>query len=315
MQVQANEIQFILSTSEIGAGTPGASMGPQAIMDILSANGFIPQAIEISTSQEEAEAGDDTNHPYAKNIDWVLRHMDKLQAAVAQSAHKSTNTLILSGDHSNAIGSISGFVEANKDKIVGVIWVDAHADMHSPLTTPSGNMHGMPLAALLDTDNKRQAVNSPGATDLEKWNQLKRLGPSRIHPKIQGENIVFIALRDAEEQEWELIESLGVKYFRPEAIESKGIKNVLEETIEHLKNCDTIYVSFDVDSMDPSVSCGTGTPVDKGLSLIEAQVVFDTLFFKNKVNAFEITEVNPSLDADGPQMAEIASGLLLSQLK
>jgi arginase len=171
-------------------------------------------------------------------------------------------------------------------------------------------MHGMPLAALINADNLKFKKNQVSEEEADAWNRLKSIGSKSIAPKIKPEDIVFIGLRDAEKEEWGLIEELGIKTFEPQDIKEHGIFFAINNALKHLEPCDLIYVSFDVDSMDPSVSIGTGTTSPDGLSFVEAEGVFKTFLNHPKLVAFEITEINPSLDEEGNKMADIVAALL-----
>ena len=196
---------------------------------------------------------------------------------------------------------------ARPKRRLGVVWIDAHADLHSPYTTPSGNMHGMPLAISLAEDNAAYKAHDPDAQTLEYWNKLKNIG--KIQPKIEPEDIVFIALRDYEKEEEAIIKKGGIKVINVAEIRRKGVENVLRQTFLHLANCDDIYVSFDVDSLDSSISRGTGTPVSNGLRQREAEDLIASFMQHHKICCFEIAEVNPTLDKEN-LMAEIAFNIL-----
>jgi arginase len=222
--------------------------------------------------------------------------------------HERTEFIvILSGDHSSAGASISGLKTAFPEKRLGVIWIDAHADLHSPYTTPSGNMHGMPLSISLADDNVENRMHNPDAKTVEVWEKLKNLG--KIEPKILPEDIVFIALRDYEKEEEALLKKGNIKVIPVAELRRKGVENVVRQTFLHLSNCDDIYVSFDVDSLDSSISRGTGTPVSNGLKEREAEDLIASFMQHHKICCFEIAEVNPTLDKEN-MMAEIAFNIL-----
>jgi arginase len=215
--------------------------------------------------------------------------------------------LVLAGDHSSAGGTIAGIKMAKPKSRLGVIWIDAHADIHSPYTTPSGNMHGMPLAISLAEDNLDCQVHHPDEATLKVWNELKNIG--KICPKVLPEDIVYIALRDIEKEEDYILKKLGTKIIPVSEVRKKGVEHVVRQTLLTLKQCDDIYVSFDVDSLDSSISRGTGTPVPNGLKEREAEDLLASLMQNHKICCFEITEVNPTLDKEN-LMAEIAFNVL-----
>lgn len=292
------EVKIIEAASENGAGKRGASLGPAAIflearekqLDIFDSRGWI-----ISQDYND-EFYPEHHTPYARNIQSIVKAFSHSCQIVEDVLRDDYFPLIFSGDHSNAIGTISGTRNYFNTDRLGVIWVDAHLDLHSPYTTPSGNMHGMALNPLLNKDNLENRRNKPAQMTEDLWNELKKLGSHGICPKISPEDVVFIGIRDYEKEEWSLIEKYGMKVITPEEVRKSGIDHCLQQALQHLNPCDNIYTSFDVDSMDTSISRGTGTPVDGGLSFSDAREIFRTLFHHEKVCAFEITEVNPLLD-------------------
>ena len=200
-----------------------------------------------------------------------------------------------------------GIKAAHPDKRLGVIWIDAHADLHTPFTTPSGNMHGMPLAMASQTDNPKCQINEPSEDTLIFWERIKNIGGN--FPKINLEDIVFISVRDTESPEDFLIEKHGIKNFKTKEVRDLGIQEVAKQSLEKLKDCDQIYISFDVDSLDSSISVGTGTPVPDGLTVKEAIELNAELIKDKRVCCWEIVEVNPTLDTENT-MAENAFEVL-----
>jgi arginase len=190
---------------------------------------------------------------------------------------------------------------------LGVIWIDAHADLHTPYTTPSGNLHGMPLAISINEDNKDYAVHDLDDDTKKQWNTLKNWG--KIAPKVLPEDIVFISLRDFEKEERSLIEKYGMKVITTNEVRRKGAENIVRSVIRYLSDCTDIYLSFDVDSLDASISRGTGTPVSNGLKEREAEDLISKFMQNRKICCFEITEVNPTLDKEN-LMSEIAFNIL-----
>jgi arginase len=216
--------------------------------------------------------------------------------------------IIISGDHSNAGGTIAGLRMAYPKEILGVIWIDAHSDIHSPYTTPSGNLHGMPLATALAVDNKVSQINQPEKKTIEAWERLKKIGG--ISPKITFKDLIYIATRDMEKPEKFIVKKNNVRIYSVQKMRETGIQFVIDDAMKRLAHCDRIYVSFDVDSMDANVSRGTGTPVKSGLYESEAFQLMSGLAKQEKVCCFEITEVNPTLDNKKNLMAEIALEIL-----
>lgn len=297
--------------SELGAGTRGASLGPDAMK--VAANNVNSRYFKTNPSTEVQTENqlllEDVTTPFAKRIDGIVQVYDRICDQVSKVLRDGKQfPVVLAGDHSTAGGTIAGIKNAFPDKTLGVIWIDAHADLHTPYTTPSGNVHGMPLAASLDTDNLDLKVNEVDEATAEKWNQLKNTGG--IAPKLKPHDLVFIGVRSTEDGEDHLIATHNIQNFTVEEVKGKGTDAVVVEALQYLSDVDMIYVSFDVDSMDPSISRGTGTPVPNGISAEEAQHMINRLLKEPKVVCFEIVEVNPTLDDKCNAMAETAFGIL-----
>jgi arginase len=215
--------------------------------------------------------------------------------------------VVLSGDHSVSGATIAGIKMARPKSKLGVIWIDAHADLHTPFTTPSGNVHGMPMAVSINKDNEDCAVHDVDEETTKYWNYLKNIG--KIAPKVLPEDVVFISLRDYEKEERYLIEKYEMKVITTKEVRNKGAENVVRAVLRYLADCTDIYISFDVDSLDSSISKGTGTPVGNGLKEREAEDLISKFMQNRKVCCFEVTEVNPTLDKEN-LMAEIAFNIL-----
>ena len=302
-------IKIIEVRSEIGAGTRGASLGIDAIkiaaLDFMS-NLFVNFPSEV-VENENRLLYEPVASPYAKRISGIYTMYDRVSKAVFETVKSGLFPIILAGDHSTAGATIAGLRMARPKRRLGVVWIDAHADMHSPFTTPSGNMHGMPLCISLAEDNIDNQLHNPDPATLDMWKKLKNIG--KIEPKILPEDIVFIALRDLEKEEDAIIKKGNIKVIQVAEVRRKGIENVVRQTFQHLASCDDIYVSFDVDSLDSSISRGTGTPVSNGLREREAEDLVASFMQHHKICCFEIAEVNPTLDKEN-MMAEIAFNIL-----
>lgn len=302
-------IKLIEVPSEIGAGTRGASLGVDAIkiaaLDFMS-NFFIHFPSE-KIPHENKLLYEPIESPYAKRIKGIHTLYERVSKAVSDSMKNNFFPVVLSGDHSIAGATITGIRMAKPKSRLGVIWIDAHADLHTPYTTPSGNVHGMPLAASINEDNMDYAVHELDDETKKYWNQLKTMG--KIAPKVLPEDIVFISLRDYEKEEKHLIEKHGMKVITTNEVRRKGAENVVRSVIRYLADCTDIYVSFDVDSLDSSISKGTGTPVSNGLREREAEDLISKFMQNRKICCFEIAEVNPTLDKEN-LMSEIAFNIL-----
>ena len=302
-------IKLIEVPSEIGAGTRGASMGIDAVkiaaLDFMS-NFFVhfpSEKIEV----ENNLLFEPIKSPYAKRIQGVVNLYDRISKSVSDSIKNNFFPVVLSGDHSNAGGTIAGIKMAKPKSKLGVIWIDAHADLHTPYTTPSGNMHGMPLSTAIAEDNMECKVHDVDEKTSRLWDQLKNTG--KTGQKVLPEDIVFISLRDYEKEEKSLIEKYGMKVITTSEVRRNGAENISRKVLRYLGDCTDIYVSFDVDSLDSAISKGTGTPVSNGLKEREAEDLISKFMQNRKVCCFEITEVNPTLDKEN-MMAEIAFNIL-----
>jgi arginase len=302
-------IKLIEVPSEIGAGTRGASMGVDAIkiaaLDFMS-NFFIHFPSE-KIQTENKLLYEPIESPYAKRIKGIISIYDRVSKAVSDSMKNNFFPVVLSGDHSTAGATIAGIKMAKPKSKLGVIWIDAHADLHTPYTTPSGNLHGMPMAISINKNNEDCAVHDIDAETEKNWNYLKNIG--KIAPKILPEDVVFISLRDYEKEERHLIEKYDMKVITSKEVRNKGAENVVRAVLRYLADCTDIYISFDVDSLDSSISKGTGTPVSNGLKEREAEDLISKFMQNRKICCFEIAEVNPTLDKEN-LMAEIAFNIL-----
>ena len=302
-------IKLIEVPSEIGAGTRGASLGIEAIkiaaLDFMS-NFFIHFPSEKIQSENKL-LYEPIESPYAKRIKGIVSVYDKVSKAICDSMKNNFFPVVISGDHSTAGATIAGIKMAKPKSKLGVIWIDAHADLHTPYTTPSGNVHGMPMAVSINENNEDCAVHDVDEETAKYWNYLKNIG--KIAPKVLPEDVVFISLRDFEKEERHLIDKYSMKVITSKEVRNKGAENVVRAAIRYLADCTDIYVSFDVDSLDSSISKGTGTPVSNGLKEREVEDLISKFMQNRKVCCFEIAEVNPTLDKEN-LMAEIAFNIL-----
>ncbi len=310
------EIIFLLNKSEITAGSRGASLGPEAIITAARKKG---STIFSEHKNKKLKCVNElldqpTKYQFAKRIDGLINVYQELNIEVSTLLNNNAFPIVLAADHGSAGGTIAGLKSAFPNKRLGVVWIDAHADIHTPYTTPTGNLHGMPLATALNVDNIECQVNDVCEETLLQWNQLKNSGG--IAPKISPEDLVYIAVRDTEEQEDAIVKRLNIKNFQVAEVRQNGVAEIISQINEKLKHCEIIYVSFDVDSMDPDMtSYGTGTPVKDGLSPQEAKAILVALAQNPKTVCFEIVEVNPCLDDKINRMAEVALDLLESITK
>ena len=308
-------IEIIINNSELGAGTRGSSLGPDAVLTVArkEKSTFFSENIPVRIKNEN-HLLDLPNHSHcAKRIDGICEIYSRVMNQVQLSFENSESLCIISGDHSSAAATIGGIKNSHPNKKIGVIWIDAHADIHSPFTTPSGNIHGMPLAVALNIDNKENKRNEPKHSTIRKWEWMKNMAGKK-EPMISPIDLLYIGLRDIENEEIKLIESLGIKNISIEELRDQGISKTVSDINSYFKNHDLIYLSFDVDSMDPEdASYGTGTPVEKGLLVSEASELLNEFSQLEKVKCIEFVEINPCLDQKN-KMAKLSFKLIESSV-
>jgi arginase len=276
-------------------------MGPSAIRisglaEHLAALGVsVTDKGDIPSPIPETKGPGDARKRYVKDIAKVCQ---KLQQSVLASLHEGALPIVLGGDHSLGAGSVAAsaaWLKAQGHEI-GLIWVDAHADINSPATSPSGNVHGMPLSALL------------GGEPLE----LARIaGPE---PSIRPDHTVLVGLRNLDDREKEIVKSAGVHAFTMKDIDRLGIAEVMDRAIAVASlHTGGVHVSFDMDVCDPAIAPGVGTAVKGGLDYREAHFVMEAIAESGRLVALDLVEVNPALDQRNAT-AELATELALSAL-
>lgn len=284
---------------DLGAGRRGVDMGPSAIriagLDAeLRALGrrVIDEGDLPIRSIAQLTIGD----PSARFLGEIIRINRRLAEQVGRVKRRGHFPLVLGGDHSIAVGTVSGVAaHARKQgRKIGVVWVDAHSDINTPRTSPSGNVHGMPLAALLGL----------GPTSLG--------GIGGRFRKVDPGNVALVGIRSVDEGERSHLRRLGVHVYTMADIDRIGIHSVMEHAIGNVTNgTDFVHVSFDLDAVDPSLAPGVGTPVKGGLDYREAHFVMESLSAAGVMTSLEIVEVNPILD-DRNSSARFAVELLQS---
>ncbi|MDR9442112.1 MAG: arginase [Schleiferiaceae bacterium] len=290
--------------SELGAGTRGSSLGLEALQ-IASLKYDRPffhlrQVKQIET--ENHRLFRPTQEDHAKYLDGISMMYERIERELGSALEEKDHLpCVIAADHSNAGGTIAALKRAYPKSRLGVIWVDAHADLHSPYTSPSGHVHGMPLGSALGDDNLENQQNEPGEEAIWHWNEMK--GKS---PRLRPADIFFLGVRDTEAPEDKLMEKHQIPNLTVDQCRELGMPAAAEKALNHLQDCDIIYLSFDVDSLDPIVSVGTGTPVDDGYTEEEARELLLHLVIDQRLAAFEMVEINPLLDMNGNSMAEAA---------
>jgi len=279
---------------DLGADRRGVDMGPSAIryagvVSRLQSMGFhIEDKGDIPVIRPQAFTETD-NHKYLHE---VVDANTKLAEAVSGVMAEGRFPLVLGGDHAIALGTIAGVAKHVKN--LGVIWFDAHGDLNTGETSPSGNIHGMPLAASLGYGHP-QLVNIGG-----------------FAPKIKPENVVIIGARDLDPGERALIKEIGIKVFTMHEIDKLGMARVMEEAIQHVsRHTDGVHLSLDLDGLDPHDAPGVGTPVIGGISYREGHLALEMLADADILCSAEFVEVNPILDRENVT-ARVAVALMSS---
>ncbi|MBL4704561.1 MAG: arginase [Flavobacteriales bacterium] len=309
--MSSKKIIILENNSEIGAGTRGSSLGIAAlkIAALKSRKKYFTKYKTEIIENNNALLHEPDDSELAIRANGVLEIMTKVHDAVKSIVERNKFPLVLAGDHSSAAGTMAGVKAAHPDKKLGVIWIDAHADLHSPYTTPSGNMHGMPMAIALNADNVEHRRNVVDQETAGVWNSMKAIGGEG--QKFSPENLVFISVRDTEDPEDYFIAENNIRQYDVGDVRRRGAKEVSDEVLEYLKDCDIIYMSFDVDSLDCDlVSYGTGTPVTHGLTENEAAGLINHFLIDKRLCCFEMVEINPCLDNKQNAMAEAAMRIL-----
>lgn len=294
-------IHLIGFPMDLGADRRGVDMGPSAL-----------RIAEIDTrlrtlGYEVVDRGDvGVSRPENIVVDNVrLKYLDEIASSCQALADTVTAVLdddgfpiVLGGDHSMSIGTIAG-ISAHCRRVgkrLGVLWIDAHADLNTPTTTPSGNIHGMPVAVSI-------GLGDPALTGLS--------GPER---KLEPENIVMVGLRSVDLGEKQLIRDRSIRSYTMSEIDRRSMGVVIDEGLAYLRErCDHIHVSFDLDSIDPSWAPGVGTPVPGGLTYREAHLLMEAISGEERLGSLEVAEANPILDTVN-KSARLAVDLVASAM-
>jgi arginase len=297
----ARPVHIIGVSLDLGGNRRGVDMGPSAfriagLTERLTALGIsVVDAGDLVAPIPEIKALGDPSKKYIREIARVCERLYKTSLAVLE---KGGVPLVLGGDHSLAAGSVAATAEfvGRETKPLGLIWVDAHGDMNTPATSASGNVHGMPLAALLGPEPS----------------ELSRIGG--VSPKLAADRTVLIGIRNLDEIEKLRIRESGVHVFTMKDIDRGGIASIVEQAIAIAgRDSSPIHVSFDLDVCDPSIAPGVGTPVKGGLNYREAHMVMEIVADSGALTALDLVEVNPTLDVRNAT-AQLGAELVLSAL-
>jgi arginase len=288
------QVAVIGAALDLGAGRRGVDMGPSAIRyadldDRLAELGIgCADLGNVPTAVAEATASGD---PKARFLPEIKATCERIARAVARAAGEERTPIVLGGDHSIALGTLGGMASVHGTG--AAIWFDAHGDLHTPATTPSGNVHGMPLGAALGRDPETFASDA--------WPL----------PALDPEHVVLVGTRSLDEGERAYVRESGLGVYTMSEIDRRGIEPVVHEALERVAGASFVHVSVDMDVVDPDVAPGVGTPVRGGLSYREAHLAMELVAESGLLSSLEVVEVNPILDR-GNETAALAVELVAS---
>ncbi|WP_411789562.1 arginase [Halobacillus rhizosphaerae] len=289
-----NHLSVIGVPMDLGQMRRGVDMGPSAIryagmIERLEELKYVIDDLgDIDIPRPERNQSEKLDN--LRNLNEVAEGSHRLAVEVDKVVEKGRFPLVLGGDHSIAMGTLAGIAKHYEN--LGVIWYDAHGDLNTGDSSPSGNIHGMPLAVSLGIGHEK-------LTNILDY-----------QPKIKPENVVIVGARSLDEGERVLIEEKGMKVFTMHEVDSMGMPKVMEETIQYLKDrTDGVHLSLDLDGLDPNEAPGVGTPVMGGLSYRESHLAMEMLYQSQMITSAEFVEVNPILDEKN-KTASVAVGLM-----
>ena len=296
MQTDGPSVALIGASLDLGAGRRGVDMGPSAIRyagldtrierlgrdvyDWGNVEGAVPEATEMGSER-------------ARFLTPIKQACERVAHLVARAVDEGLQPLVLGGDHSVAIGTLGGLARA--EGAGGVLWLDAHGDLNRPETSPSGNVHGMPLAAALGLAGPE--------FESDAW-QL---------PAVEAERVALVGVRSLDAAEAELIAETGVSVYTMSDVDRLGLERVVREALAKIAGPGFVHVSLDMDALDPDIAPGVGTPVRGGLSYREAHLAMELVAESGLAGSLEVVEVNPILDREN-ETAKLAVELVASAL-
>ncbi len=296
MQTDRTPVALIGASLDLGAGRRGVDMGPSAIRyagldarieklrrdvyDWGNVEGAVPEATEMGSERVRFLAP-------------IKQACERVAHLVARAVEEGLRPLVLGGDHSVAIGTLGGLARANGPG--GVLWLDAHGDLNRPETSPTGNVHGMPLAAAL------------GLAGPEFESDAWRL------PAVVADRVALVGVRSLDSAEAELIADAGISVYTMSDVDRLGLERVVREALATIAGPGFVHVSLDMDALDPDIAPGVGTPVRGGLSYREAHLAMELVAESGLVGSLEVVEVNPILDREN-ETAKLAVELVASAL-
>ena len=271
-------VSIIGAALDLGAGRRGVDMGPSAIRYAGLSERLERAGIEVEDRGNVAAALAETRasgSERARFLDEILEACGRVAQEVEGARSDGLVPLVLGGDHSIAMGTLSGLAASGSG---GVLWLDAHGDLNTPVTTPSGNVHGMPLAAVLGICGDAFARDG------------LRL------PAVDPERVALVGVRSLDPGEQALVRDLGVAVYTISDIDRRGVESVLEEALGRIAGGSFVHVSVDLDVVDPEVAPGVGNPVRGGLSYREAHLALELVAEAGILDSIELVEVNPIRD-------------------
>jgi len=297
--ISGRKIRVIGVPLDLGQSRRGVDMGPSAVRVAglearLEALGFVVEDagnIAVALPEQKKEG-----HPRAKYLKEITATCTKHAELVLKTLEASKTPVVLGGDHSVAVGTVAGVAEffRRQNQKIGLIWIDAHTDINTPESSPSGNVHGMPLAAIM-------GLGPPELANIFGFS-----------PKIAPENCVLVGVRDIDAAEKENVRRAGIEVYTMRDIDERGMRAVMEEALRAAgRGTAGYHVSLDMDWVDPEDAPGVGTPVRGGATYREAHLAMEIIADHGRLTSFEIVEVNPVIDEHN-QTADLAVELTLS---
>jgi arginase len=296
VQTDGRPIALIGASLDLGAGRRGVDMGPSAIryaglasrieglgrpvFDWGNVEGAVPEATEMGSER-------------VRFLTPIKQACERVANLVARSVEEGLQPLVLGGDHSVAIGTLGGLARAYEPG--GVLWIDAHGDLNRPETSPTGNVHGMPLAAALGLAGPE--------FESDAWRT----------PAVTPERVALVGVRSLDPAEASLISELDVQVYTMSEVDRLGLERVIRQALAHVAGPGFVHVSLDMDALEPDIAPGVGTPVRGGLSYREAHLAMELVAESGLAGSLEIVEVNPILDNEN-ETAELAVELVASAL-
>src|SRR5262245_24832119 len=275
------EMAVIGATLDLGQGRRGVDMGPSAIRyagleeRLVSLGHVVRDHGNVETAVPEATTVQDER---ARFLPEIKQTCARIAAKVVEESSTGALPLVLGGDHSVALGTLGGLASVHGSG--GVVWIDAHADINTPETSPSGNVHGMPLAAALGL--------AGDAFESDAWPL----------PALDARRVALLGLRQADAGERKLLREAGVRVFTMSEIDRIGVERAMREALDHVSGPGYVHVSLDMDALDPEVAPGVGTPVRGGLTYREAHLALELVAESGLAGSLEVVEVNPILDRE-----------------